>query len=81
MPKPKSFLKSLTIDTALRAHNCQHSKKHRIFKNDVRLGVKVGRNTEYYCKECAIAFLVKSRDQAISLIEQLQASDQKDAET
>jgi hypothetical protein len=72
MSKPKSLLKSITIDKALRAHNCQHNKNHRILKDEVRLGIKEGRSTEYYCKVCAVEFLTTARDRSIALIEQLQ---------
>jgi len=74
MAKPKSFLKSLTIDNAKRAHNCQHSSKHRIMKGDVRLGLKVDRSIEYFCKECAITFLENGAGELEKLLTELKKS-------
>lgn len=71
MAKPKALLKSIVIDKALRAHNCQHNKNHRILKDDFRLGVKEGRSTEYYCKECAGTFLAASKEKINAMIKEL----------
>jgi hypothetical protein len=53
----KSFLSRLEIDVAQKAHNCQHSKKHRIEKGNRRLKVSDGYAVSHYCIECAIKFL------------------------
>ena len=74
MAKPKSFLKPLSIDFAKRSHNCQHNSKHRIKKNDVRLGLRTGRSTEYFCKECAVKFLEKNNTDIIQFIADLKES-------
>jgi len=74
MGKSKSFLKSLSIDTAKRAHNCQHSSKHRILMGDKRLGLKVDRSTEYFCVECAVKFLEKNSKEISDLLEELKIS-------
>jgi predicted SprT family Zn-dependent metalloprotease len=49
----KSLLSRTQVDTAKKAHNCQASRKHRIMKGDVRLGVRKERGWDYYCTECA----------------------------
>ena len=57
MPRPKSFLKSISVDIANRKHSCQHSKSHIILKGDRRLKFKIDRANEHYCIACAIAFI------------------------
>lgn len=65
MAKPKSFIKNIKIDRAQRAHNCQHNSNHRIYKGDLRVGLKVHRNMEYFCVKCALETI--NRD--ISILE------------
>lgn len=74
MPKPKSFLKSLSIDSAKRSHNCQHNSKHRIQMGDLRLGLKVERNTEFFCKKCAVKFLENGAKDISDLLDKLRNS-------
>ena len=57
MARLKTFIKNIRIDEAQRAHNCKHSKKHRIKRGDTRVGVKEGRSTQFYCTICASASL------------------------
>ncbi len=54
MAKPKSFVKSISIENAKKAHNCQHNSKHRILAGDVRVKLKDGRTAEYFCINCAL---------------------------
>ena len=54
MPRPKSILQRVEVDTALRAHDCQHNKAHRLQRGDKRLKVHVQRSQDYYCVECAL---------------------------
>ncbi len=61
----KSFLSRLEIDAAQKAHNCQHSKKHRIQKGDRRLKVSEGYSVSYYCLVCAVKF-VENDSQGLS---------------
>ena len=75
MAKPKSFLKSLSIDCAKKAHNCQHNSKHRILKDDKRLGLRVERRTEYFCKECAVNFLEKNLEEIKTYIAELKKAN------
>lgn len=55
MAKPKSFVKSISIEKAKKAHNCQHNSKHRILAGDIRVRLKVGRTSEYFCANCALS--------------------------
>ena len=57
MAPPKSFLPRLVVDQALRAHNCQHNRAHRILQGNKRLKVVDGRTTEHFCVHCAVKFL------------------------
>lgn len=57
MPKVKSFLKTISIDYAKRAHDCQHNRNHRLNKGEIRLRLKEQRSCEYYCAMCAIQSL------------------------
>ena len=75
MPKAKSFIKSLTVDHAKKSHNCQHNRKHRISKGDIRLGLKESRSPEYYCKDCSIKFLKKSAESIMTLLDAIQIED------
>ncbi len=63
MAKPKSFVKSISIEKAKKAHNCQHNSKHRILAGDMRLKLKEGRTSEYFCINCALDTI--QRDMAI----------------
>jgi transposase len=54
MARRKSFLPRLTIDNALKSHNCQHNKAHRIQQGDKRLKVAVERSFEHFCVTCAL---------------------------
>ena len=70
MARPKSFVVgNLSIDHAKRAHNCQHSSKHRIVRGEARLKVKVGRSVEHYCLACAMGFV----DRDIRKLQELQS--------
>lgn len=63
MSKPKSLVKSMSIDFAKKAHNCQHNSNHRIMLGHMRLGVKKERNIEYYCADCALKFLTLAKQE------------------
>ena len=54
MPRPKSLLKRIEVDVALKSHNCQHNRNHRIQRGDKRLKVRKDRSWEHYCIECAL---------------------------
>ena len=49
----KSLLIRVSIDEALRAHNCQANARHRIERGDRRLKVRNGRSWDHYCVSCA----------------------------
>ncbi len=54
MPKPKTFIKNITVDIAKQKHSCQHSSNHAILKGDKRLKLAVERSQEYFCVQCSI---------------------------
>jgi len=53
MAKPKTFVKSISVDIAIRSHKCKHNKKHIINKDEKRLTLKEGRSKERFCAICA----------------------------
>jgi hypothetical protein len=57
MPRPKSFLPQLSVDHALKAHDCQHNQCHRLHCGDARLKVKVQRTYEHFCTQCALEII------------------------
>ena len=65
----KSLLTATKVERAVRAHNCQANRKHRLQKGDIRLGVKNARSWDFYCAECAKKIL--ERD--LKALEKLQA--------
>ena len=74
MGRPKSFVASITIDEAQRAHNCQHNASHRILKGERRLKLKVERSAEHFCCSCALKFLKADMEKLDALVVQLSAS-------
>jgi hypothetical protein len=73
MARPKSFVASIEMDEAQRAHNCQHNAGHRILKGERRLKLKVERTSEHFCRDCAIKFLKADVEKLEALIAQLSA--------
>lgn len=59
MPRIKSLVDRVEIDTAKRSHNCQANNRHRIEKGDLRLKVRVDRTWEHYCRACAEKIISK----------------------
>lgn len=49
----KSLIIRVEVDRALKAHNCQANRKHRIERGDKRLKVRNGRSWDHYCVACA----------------------------
>jgi len=64
----------MSVDNAQKSHNCKHSSKHRINMGDIRLGLKVQRSTQYYCKDCAIKFLNNGSKDISKLLDELQVN-------
>lgn len=75
MARPKSFVASIEIDEAQRAHNCQHNATHRILKGERRLKLKVERTAEHFCRECALKFLRADVQKLETLIDRLSVPD------
>lgn len=59
MPRPKSIIWSVEVDEAMKAHNCQHNRKHRLERGDKRLSVSKDRSVEHYCRACALEILAR----------------------
>jgi len=53
----KTLIDNVTVDRALKSHNCQANKRHRIHQGDVRLNVAEGRGWKRYCVACAIQII------------------------
>lgn len=71
MARSKSFVASIEIDEAQRAHNCQHNAAHRILKGERRLKLKVERSAEHFCCDCALQFLrndIKKLEALVALL-------------
>lgn len=49
----KSLVTRVEFDAALRPHNCQANRKHRVERGDKRLKVRNGRSWDHYCLSCA----------------------------
>lgn len=71
MPRPKTILQRIEADKALRAHNCQSNKNHRIESGDARLKVAKGRSFEHYCMECAVGILERDISKLKIVLDQI----------
>jgi hypothetical protein len=71
MARRKSFLPRLTIDNALKSHNCQHNKAHRIQQGDKRLKVAVERSVEHFCVTCALESIAGDIEELQRLADEL----------
>ena len=49
----KSLVIRVEVDKALKAHNCQGNRRHRLERGDKRLKVRNGRSWDHYCVICA----------------------------
>lgn len=67
MPRIKSLIVRVEIDTARKAHNCQANGNHRIQKGNVRLKVRNGRGWDHYCEACAKNMIEKDLSKLIKL--------------
>ena len=72
MAKPKSFLKSVSVEVAERAHWCKHNKKHKINKGDKRLTLKEGRKKERFCTICAMESIKRDIDKLLNILNELE---------
>ena len=69
MPRIKSLIEQVEVDTAGRAHNCQANARHRIEKGDIRLKVRNGRGWDCYCRACAETIIEKDLKKLAALRE------------
>ena len=74
MPKLRSLLTTTGVDSAVRTHNCQGNRRHRIHAGDKRLKVKSGRNWDHYCLACARKIVDRDRAKLSELADEV-ASD------
>jgi hypothetical protein len=56
----KSIVIRVEIDKALRAHNCQANRRHRLERGDTRLKVRNGRSWNHYCAACAATIVERA---------------------
>ncbi len=75
MPRPKSFLHTLDVDRARKAHNCQHNPRHRLQLGDTRLKVKVNQTYEHFCRQCALEIINRDIERLAQLARQLEAAN------
>ena len=75
MAKPKSFIKTLSIDTAQKSHSCKHNGKHIISKGNKRLKLKVNRTYEHFCIICAKDFIQNDINKLKTLLQELENSE------
>lgn len=71
MPRPKSLLKKVTVDVALRAHNCQHVRAHRIQQGEKRLKLAVNRTHEHFCINCALQIINSDIEKLLKIRDEL----------
>jgi hypothetical protein len=58
MGRLKSLVKNVTVNKAVKSHNCKRDKEHRVQAGEKRLRVKEGRSTAHYCPECGTASIL-----------------------
>lgn len=75
MPPIKSMLKKVVVSDVGRAHDCQHSSKHRLKKGEKHLGIWKDRDFEYYCTSCALKSIETDIQKLNSLRQQLLGSE------
>lgn len=78
MARIKSILKRAVVGEALRAHNCQHSARHRVKRGDRRLEVTTDRSPENFCAECALTTIERDIARLHRLARQLRGEEALD---
>jgi hypothetical protein len=73
MPRIRSLIEQVGIDTAGRGHDCQGNGNHRIAKGDLRLKVRNGRSWDHYCCSCAETIIARDIQKLIDLQGELAA--------
>jgi hypothetical protein len=68
----KSIVIRVEIDKALRGHNCQANRRHRVERGGARLKVRNGRSWDHYCVPCAATILGRDIARLRLLLGQLQ---------
>jgi hypothetical protein len=78
MGKPKSFVQNISIDTAIKSHQCKHDKKHIISKGDKRLKLGVGRTHQHFCINCAKESIEKDIAKLNHILSELEQAIQQE---
>lgn len=73
MPRIKSLIIHVEIDSAIKSHNCQGNVRHRIERGDTRIKVRNGRSWDHYCLECARVIFQRDIERLQELAERLEA--------
>jgi len=77
MPRVRSLIVQVDVDTAGRAHNCQANGRHRIERGEVRLKVTNGRGWDHYCRACALTIIDRDAQKLAELLQRVTAADAK----
>ena len=67
----KSILLNVRVDVVCRAHDCQHNRRHRLEKGQLRLKVRKDRSDEHFCVQCALGIIERDIKELESLAQQL----------
>lgn len=53
MARNRSFIKNLSVEKAIKSHDCHHDKTHRLSSGETRLKLKQNRRNYFFCVKCA----------------------------
>jgi hypothetical protein len=73
----KSLVIRVEVDHALKAHNCQANRQHRLERGDRRLKVRNGRGWDHYCVPCATNILMRDMGRLRALLTQFAPQEQQ----
>jgi hypothetical protein len=71
MANRKSIIIRVAVDSAQRAHNCQHNPSHRLQQGDKRLKIRKQRTWEHFCVQCALEIIAHGRSRLDALARDL----------
>lgn len=75
----KSIVIRVEIDRAVRAHNCQANRQHRLERGHARLKVRNGRSWDHYCAPCAEQILGRDIARLTHLLSRFRTASAVDA--
>jgi len=70
VPRHKSIVSTVEVNSVQRAHKCRHDKGHSLEKGDTRLTVIEEGRPFNYCSVCGLAMV----EAGIALLQRLRAS-------